>query len=256
MTLGTDRQDGYVRLKAITDERRLLTEAMAKTPTHEGSAAAAKMKDEKDKKEHTPKEHKQHTPKGQGSLTCGTMVTCGSKVYANQTSDSWFTDNAGRAAELRTLQRMMIFMALLFLVCVGMMLWEKRKKRKEAELKAQNLAAAAENPALEDGSNTSCAVDPAAELEGMDRVRMELSKVRLEQYVDAFEEAGYDHWPEIQRLPQARFFKLRQATKMSKNHADRLEELLTNQRQQLGVRRVKTRSDDGRALEDEQCAIL
>ncbi|MEC8197689.1 MAG: hypothetical protein VX228_15590, partial [Pseudomonadota bacterium] len=46
----------------------------------------------------------------------GTMVTCGSKVYANQTSDSWFTDNAGRAAELRTLQRMMIFMALLFLV--------------------------------------------------------------------------------------------------------------------------------------------
>lgn len=249
MPLDTDRQEGYVRLKPIIEERRLLSD-VAKTPKHEGSVKVTKATATKDEQDHHHKPPHQH---GQGNFGCHNCPGV-DEVWANRTSESWLTDDAGRAAEIRTVEHILLMCMALFVMCVGVMFYEKRKQRKAAELKAQTLTAAAENPALEDGNSTSCAVDPVSELEGMDRVREELSKVRLEQYTNAFEEAGYDHWPEIQKLPQSRFFKMRQATKMSKNHADRLEELLSKQRQALGVSRVKDKAQPG--MEDEQCAIL
>ena len=42
----------------------------------------------------------------------------------------------------------------------------------------------------------------------MDGVRDELARLRLSKYAPAFEEGGYDVWPEILRLPPIRLARL------------------------------------------------
>lgn len=94
------------------------------------------------------------------------------------------------------------------------------------------------------------------QLEGIERVRWELKRLKLEKYADAFEENGFDLWPEIVRLDQDRFRTLVRTAKLPANHAARLNEQLALQRSRLGIRRPGDRAIDEDADVDEACVIL
>lgn len=151
--------------------------------------------------------------------------------------------------------------AILVLSCIlGLVTWserrDERKKRELAELKRQEMM-------MEDGDDGEAASEltPArlgeSPEDDMKEVAAELEKLRLGQYTKAFQENGYDYWPEILRMPRPRLAALVTQTKMSVNHADRLREQLSEQRKRLGIQRIADNTKgDMEHLEDEFCVIL
>ena len=93
--------------------------------------------------------------------------------------------------------------------------------------------------------------------EGMDGVRDELKKLRLDEYANEFEAHGYDVWMEVLRLPPHRLEKMCELVGLDNrpNHADRFKEQIRDQRKRLGVRQVMPKGHNG-ASGDEGCVIL
>lgn len=121
----------------------------------------------------------------------------------------------------------------------------------------------------DDDKGASCGIEMAelpedglhsgdAPADGMEGVRLELARLRLDRYADAFEEHGYDLWAEIVRLPDHRLAKLVELVGMTANHVDRFREQLHLQRRSQGLTasaqpRTSVAADGGA---DEHCSIL
>ena len=73
--------------------------------------------------------------------------------------------------------------------------------------------------------------------EGMDEVRDELTKMRLEQYASEFESGGYDDWKEVLRLPPHRLEKMIEFVDVDESR-DRFKEQLREQRRRYGMHQV------------------
>lgn len=109
--------------------------------------------------------------------------------------------------------------------------------------------------AANEGGSTSSTVDNSL-LVGMGGVRCELAKLQLEKYADAFEQHGFDNWPEIMRLPRDRFTAMAELTGMSKNHVDRLQEQLAKQRRATNGRVQRAAISGSSSNAEEVCVIL
>mmetsp|Transcript_28484 Transcript_28484/g.85034 ORF Transcript_28484/g.85034 Transcript_28484/m.85034 type:complete len:189 (-) Transcript_28484:116-682(-) len=55
----------------------------------------------------------------------------------------------------------------------------------------------------------------------MGEIGAQLAACKLDRYLDAFEEHGYDDWDEIQSMGEARLQRLVERVGLSSNHADR-----------------------------------
>jgi len=150
------------------------------------------------------------------------------------------------------------------LICLGCLVKcsEDREKRRRQEAHAKSMlndtddvAPTSETEMAELAPAADCATEAVAE--GMDGVRTELEKLRLGSYADAFQDNGYDHWPEIRLLPIARFDKLVKSTGMAPNHADRLREQCALQRKVMGLKMAKgVKTSSGMDAVEDTCVIL
>ena len=122
-------------------------------------------------------------------------------------------------------------------------------------------AEAAARGAAEDGVEVEAPSEPPPETRaGMDGIRDELTKLRLQMYAPEFELNGYDVWEEVLRLPPHRLAKLIELVNFSSNHADRFKEYVRDERRRRGIGQVMPRVP-GRNEPDGfdpgmECAIL
>ena len=134
--------------------------------------------------------------------------------------------------EWNTLRQFCILMMIVFILCF---LARVAAKRREAELRDHTRRAKDSFGSARVGAEANAGVHDA---KGEAGVRQNLERLHLDQYTSELLAHGYDDWPEILRLPEDRFQKLVRLTNMSANHADRLEEALSEQRRQRGIQRA------------------
>jgi len=160
---------------------------------------------------------------------------------------------------------MQLMFVVLFLSLLGGLVWwtEQREKRRLALARAKAMLKDDTHELMNAGGSDCSSTAELAEnatdtviIEGMDGVRHELTKLRLAKYADAFEQHGFDHWPEILRLPRDRFAKLVKLTDMTPNHVDRLQEQLKVQRRASGIQRAAREEKPGEDAFEESCVIL
>ena len=185
------------------------------------------------------------------------------------------TDYSG---EIATLIRVGMLMLGLMVLCCIIVYCNKREAAIEAAKRLKRMAARKKRGTRssmlgdqDDGdagvemSEMNEAAEEAAELgegngeviltrEGMDGVRDELTKMRLEQYASEFESGGYDDWKEVLRLPPHRLEKMVEFVGMSTNHGDRFKEQLREQRRRYGMHQVMPKGANEAA--DEGCVIM
>ena len=196
-----------------------------------------------------------------GAAVFGHNVTDGEPIQGH-------TDFLG---VLRIIANVMFFIVL-FIGGVKFFEWnDKRKERNELRRSAEKKGMMKDTDPAPTGSDDieltavqdvpMASSVPAASSEheeqglrpdGSDGVAFELAKLRMDRYADAFMQHGYDHWPEILRLPPMRREMLIERVGMSANHADRFKEQLRVQRQAAGIPDPSRGSASG----DEECVIL
>ena len=120
---------------------------------------------------------------------------------------------------------------------------------------AAEAAAAVERGEDVDAEAPGAATASATTRAGIDGVRDELTRLRLEQYTRAFEANGYDMWDEVLRLPPHRLAKLVEVVGFSANHGDRFREQISYQRRKRRMGQAGGNMQEG-AAEDESCVIL
>ena len=185
------------------------------------------------------------------------------------------TDGFQYWGEVHLLEKVLLFFGFMLMICYcGFRIQKCQKQQEERERNARSIlsdtdegasrgiemsemnpAAEAAAMAEEGGSSNLTLESGDAPQEGMDGVRHELNKMRMGQYARAFEANGYDHWPEILRLPPHRCAKLIGVVGMSTNHADRFKEQLRDQRRRLKIHQVMPNGGQVDAAE-EACVIL
>ena len=69
----------------------------------------------------------------------------------------------------------------------------------------------------------------------MERVRRALKRAKLEKYVQAFEETGYDDWHEILAMEEQALEALVTRVRFSANHADRFRGVVARARERKRI---------------------
>ena len=187
------------------------------------------------------------------------------------------------SGEIATLVRVGLMFMFLILLCIGIACCNKRqlrlrrlavaamKKRLSTTMKPKKKRGMSMLNDNDDGMDVGVEMsemNPAAEAaaaelgesngdvtltrEGMDGVRHELKKLKLDAYESKFEEHGYDVWQEVLRLPPDRFETLVELVGMLPNHADRFREQLREQCRKQKVRQAGVGAHEA----DEGCVIL
>ena len=141
---------------------------------------------------------------------------------------------------------------------------ERRRRRKlemalavEAARRARGeepAPAAASSPAEDEKSGLAgAAVKGAVSVQqewadGMERVRRALKRAKLEKYVQAFEETGYDDWHEILAMEEKALEALVTRVRFSANHADRFRGVVARARE-------RKRIDDDEEMIENDCVV-
>ena len=140
---------------------------------------------------------------------------------------------------------------------------ERRRRRKlealavEAARRARGeepAPAAASSPAEDEKSGLAgAAVKGAVSVQqewadGMERVRRALKRAKLEKYVQAFEETGYDDWHEILAMEEQALEALVTRVRFSANHADRFRGVVARARE-------RKRIDDDEEMIENDCVV-
>ena len=113
--------------------------------------------------------------------------------------------------------------------------------------------AAASSPAEDEKSGLAgAAVKGAVSVQqewadGMERVRRALKRAKLEKYVQAFEETGYDDWHEILAMEEQALEALVTRVRFSANHADRFRGVVARARE-------RKRIDDDEEMIENDCS--
>ena len=84
--------------------------------------------------------------------------------------------------------------------------------------------------------------------DGMERVRRALKRAKLEKYVQAFEETGYDDWHEILAMEEQALEALVTRVRFSANHADRFRGVVARARE-------RKRIDDDEEMIENDCVV-
>ena len=142
---------------------------------------------------------------------------------------------------------------------------ERRRRRKleialavEAARRARGeepAPAAASSPAEDEKSGLAgAAVKGAVSVQqewadGMERVRRALKRAKLEKYVQAFEETGYDDWHEILAMEEQALEALVTRVRFSANHADRFRGVVARARE-------RKRIDDDEEMIENDCSLM
>ena len=138
---------------------------------------------------------------------------------------------------------------------------ERRRRRKlavEAARRARGeepAPAAASSPAEDEKSGLAgAAVKGAVSVQqewadGMERVRRALKRAKLEKYVQAFEETGYDDWHEILAMEEQALEALVTRVRFPANHADRFRGVVARARE-------RKRIDDDEEMIENDCSLM
>ena len=175
----------------------------------------------------------------------------------NQHANTNLTLAELHSGELTTVRNILVFFVLIFTLAWIAKWWDTREKKKMKKKRSVLNDDEAANPSVEMSELNAAAEEAGAEeggglavREGMDGVRDELARLRLSKYAPAFEEGGYDVWPEILRLPPIRLSRLLEMVEMSPNHADRFKEALHAQRKKHNIVMNLAKP------KEEECVIL
>ena len=116
-----------------------------------------------------------------------------------------------------------------------------RRSRRHGGSGEEPAPAAASSPAEDEKSGLAgAAVKGAVSVQqewadGMERVRRALKRAKLEKYVQAFEETGYDDWHEILAMEEQALEALVTRVRFPANHADRFRGVVARARERKRI---------------------